>query len=46
MKPNVSSTSTKAARPEMGEATVGSVTVGDLADSDVPDRGLATGTVF
>ena len=40
LKPNLSSTSTMAARSEMGEATAGFVTVGDLADSDVSDRGL------
>ena len=40
MKPISSSTSEMAERSEMGEASAGSVAVGDLVDSDVPDRGL------
>ena len=35
----LSSTSAIAERSEMGEATAGSVAVGDLADSDESDRG-------
>ena len=46
MKPNLGSTSTIAARSERGEATAGSVAFGDLSDSEVPDRGFATGTGF
>ena len=39
LKPDLRSTSTMAARPKMGQATAEFVTVGDFADSDVPDRG-------
>ena len=39
LKPNLSSTSTMAARSEMGEATAAFVAAVDLADSGESDRG-------
>lgn len=42
LKSDLSSTSTMAARSEMGEATAGSVAVGDLSDCGVSDRGLVS----